>query len=82
MYPQKKFKNLTPNTVAHAYRGVKRFAKSGIFDDAQKGTTQMPLMQRNGAPRTWIVLHQQERKEKYERTARRLKPLAANAAVV
>jgi len=39
-------------------------------------------MQRNGAPRTWIVLHQQERKEKYERTARRIKPLAANAAVV
>src|SRR5271156_3557824 len=62
MYPQKKFKNLTPNTVAHAYRRVKRFAKSGIFDDVQKGTTEMALMQRNCASGPRIVLHQEERK--------------------
>src|SRR5580704_7068948 len=60
MYPQKKFKKLTPNTVAHAYRGVKRFANMENFYDVQKGTTEMALMQGNSASRAWVILHQKE----------------------
>src|SRR5271167_4130979 len=75
MCPQKKFKNLTPNTVAHAYRRVKRFAKSGIFDGVQKGTTELPSMQRNGAPRPRVVLHQKKRKKEHQRAAHRQNPI-------
>src|ERR1700684_2763540 len=67
--PRKKILMPYALTVAHAYRRVKQFTRMKVFDDVHKGTTEIELMQRDGAAGSRIVLDQEEGKEKHARAA-------------